>query len=60
MPASHFDVKPMTDRPKFIVRHSTYNTRLSTRIANRTHARKGYSPRRTEKGRCSQSEIPKG
>jgi hypothetical protein len=23
MPASHFDVKPMTDRPKFIVRHST-------------------------------------
>jgi hypothetical protein len=30
----------MTGRPKFIVRHSTYNTRLSTRIANRTHARK--------------------
>jgi hypothetical protein len=24
MPASHFDVKPMTGRPKFIVRHSTY------------------------------------
>jgi hypothetical protein len=23
MPASHFDVKPMTGRPKFIVRHST-------------------------------------
>jgi hypothetical protein len=23
MPASHFDVKPMTARPKFIVRHST-------------------------------------
>jgi hypothetical protein len=22
MPASHFDVKPMTGRPKFIVRHS--------------------------------------
>jgi hypothetical protein len=24
MPASHFDVKPMTGRPKFIVRHSNY------------------------------------
>jgi non-ribosomal peptide synthetase component E (peptide arylation enzyme) len=24
MPASHFDVKAMTGRPKFIVRHSTY------------------------------------
>jgi hypothetical protein len=23
MPASHFDVKPMTGRSKFIVRHST-------------------------------------
>jgi hypothetical protein len=23
MAASHFDVKPMTGRPKFIVRHST-------------------------------------
>jgi hypothetical protein len=23
MPASHFDVKPMTGRPKFIIRHST-------------------------------------
>jgi hypothetical protein len=23
MPASYFDVKPMTGRPKFIVRHST-------------------------------------
>jgi hypothetical protein len=23
MPALHFDVKPMTGRPKFIVRHST-------------------------------------
>jgi hypothetical protein len=23
MPASHFAVKPMTGRPKFIVRHST-------------------------------------
>jgi hypothetical protein len=23
MPASHFDVKPMTGRPKFIVRHTT-------------------------------------
>jgi hypothetical protein len=23
MPASHFDVKAMTGRPKFIVRHST-------------------------------------
>jgi hypothetical protein len=23
MPASHFDVKPMTGRLKFIVRHST-------------------------------------
>jgi hypothetical protein len=23
MPASHFDVKPMTPQPKFIVRHST-------------------------------------
>jgi hypothetical protein len=23
-PASHFDVKPMTGRPKFIVRHSTF------------------------------------
>jgi hypothetical protein len=23
MPALHFDVKPMTARPKFIVRHST-------------------------------------
>jgi hypothetical protein len=23
MPASHFDVKPMTGRPKFIVRNST-------------------------------------
>jgi hypothetical protein len=28
MPASHFDVKPMTGRPKFIVRHSTRNAFL--------------------------------
>jgi hypothetical protein len=27
MPASHFDVKPVTGRPKFIVRHSTYITK---------------------------------
>jgi hypothetical protein len=25
MPASHFDVTAMTGRPKFIVRHSTFN-----------------------------------
>jgi hypothetical protein len=28
MPASHFDVKAMTGRPKFIVRHSIYHSRL--------------------------------
>jgi hypothetical protein len=32
MPASHFDVKSMTGRPKFIVRHSTYRVlKLPTR-----------------------------
>jgi hypothetical protein len=28
MPASHFDVKPMTDRPKSIVRHSTIKSQF--------------------------------
>jgi hypothetical protein len=28
MPASHFDVKPMTGRPKFIVRHSSRNDKI--------------------------------
>jgi hypothetical protein len=35
MPASHFDVKPMTGRPKFIVRHST-STRAHRKIINQT------------------------
>jgi hypothetical protein len=33
-PASHFDVKAMTDRPKFIVRHSTYTHSLQPTILN--------------------------
>jgi hypothetical protein len=36
MPASHFDVKLMTGRPKFIVRHSTCDKRHFLVIALQT------------------------